>query len=58
MFPRPQPSGTFGVDVVRCFIFVYVIYLYLYIDYVQMRQQASIKEDISRRPSKRQAVYP
>ena len=44
---------TFGVDVVRCFIFVYIIYLYLYIDYVQTHQQASIKEDISKRHSKR-----
>lgn len=52
VFPS-TPSVTFGVDVVRCFIFVYIIYLYLYIDYVQMHQQASIKEDISTRHSKR-----
>lgn len=47
------PNVTFRVIVVRCFIFMYVICLYLYIDYVQMHQQASIKEDISKRHSKR-----
>lgn len=47
------PNVFFGVSVVRCFISIYIIYLYLYIDCVQMQQQALIKEDISKRHSKR-----
>lgn len=53
MIVSPEPSVTLGVDVVRCPIFVYIIYLYLYIDYVQTHRQASIKDNISKRHSKR-----